>query len=130
MLEHMWRDIKNGDDIKFWKEQWDKHGKASNLDQVAYFIKACNLMLNNRLDEQFYEASIHKSPNPQSISFIKSSLAKEMNGVEPILVCLGSENNHQLAQVRSCMNMTDHYVSCGIGVRDLDCDPSQYVVWE
>ncbi|AET00946.1 ribonuclease T2 family protein [Medicago truncatula] len=38
MLEHMWRDIKNGDDIKFWEEQWDKHGKASNLDQVAYFI--------------------------------------------------------------------------------------------
>lgn len=53
-----------------------------------------------------------------------------MNGVEPILVCLGKKNNRELAEVRSCINSTDHYVSCGIGVGDLNCDPSQDVVWE
>jgi len=130
LLKKDWRDIKNGNDIMFWEEQWNKHGKAFNLEQAAYFIKAYDLMLINDLDIKLRNTPLTPRPSPYPISAFKKDLAREMEGVEPILVCLGSKNNRQLAEIRSCINMTNDYVSCGIGVKDLDCDPSIHVLWD
>lgn len=93
LLKQAWPDIKNGNDIKFSEEQWNKHGKASNLEQVAYFMKAYNLMLINNLDIKLRNAGLTPRPSPYRISAFKKDAAREMEGVEPILVCLGRKNN-------------------------------------
>ena len=96
----------------------------------AWFMKACDLMITNNLDIKLRNVGTSTSPSLQLISVIKSSLAKEMSDVEPTLVCLGEKNKRELAEIRSCINMTDHYVSCGLDVGDLDCDHSARVLWE
>ncbi|KAE8010283.1 hypothetical protein FH972_006667 [Carpinus fangiana] len=41
-MNESWPDLK-GDNMGFWKYEWDRHGSCIGLDQEIYFNKACAL---------------------------------------------------------------------------------------
>jgi len=133
MLQNDWPDLIRGDENGFWEHEWDLHGKASGLDQESFFIKGVKLLSVVDLDRKLPKANIISRDNPYDIQFIKTELRKLMDGVEPILVCRGEKNHRLSAEIRSCLNMTDHFVACGHAgqqLPDIDCGLSSIVLFQ
>jgi ribonuclease I len=43
VLDRIWPDLKDGDNVNFWKHEWDEYGKCSGLSQVNYLWKCLQL---------------------------------------------------------------------------------------
>jgi len=132
MLENGWPDLTSGNNNLFWEHEWNNHGKASGLDQQDFFIKGMQLFAFVDLDRKFATANIPTRDRPYDKQYIKTRLAQLMDGVEPMFVCKGTKNNRQLAEVRSCVNMTNHFIPCGPNgqLPDIDCDYSSVVLFQ
>ena len=48
-----------GDNEKFWRDEWEKHGSCIGLDQDIYFIIGCTMKENATLVENFASQGLH-----------------------------------------------------------------------
>jgi ribonuclease I len=119
-LKEIWPDWRNGQDESNWEYQWNNHGIYSGLSQEAYIDKCIELWDLVRVDLIFANAGVHRTPNPEQFSILKRNLKITMGGYQPSIICKGDRANKRvvLAEIRFCLNSTNHFVSCG---RDVNC---------
>ncbi|XP_058734981.1 intracellular ribonuclease LX-like [Vicia villosa] len=106
-LEVDWQSLTEKEDKVFWKEEWDKHGSCSMLEQNEYFTAASTI---------YRKKSIIKILNAKGIgnTFVAESLSKQKFekaiedgfGVKAQLYC---DTQHNLVEVRLCMNKNEPY---------------------
>lgn len=51
-LEESWPNVKNGNNMRFWEHEWNKHGRCSEqtFGQIQYFQRADAIWRNARLN--------------------------------------------------------------------------------
>jgi hypothetical protein len=95
---------------------------SSGLSQVEYFWKCLQLWKIGNVDGRLANAGIVTSNTPILISNFERQLAKQMEGIVPILTCEArTGNKRELKEIRFCFNMTNNFVPCG--VKDNTCRP-------
>jgi ribonuclease I len=117
----IWPDWKDGLDLQFWIDEWEKHGKYAGLSQIAYIEKCKEIWEHVSIDILFVSANVIRQPNPILLSVLKRQLAVEMGGVQPLIACKGTMKRQVLSEVRFCLNSTYHFVSCGPLGTDANC---------
>ncbi|WJX58786.1 ribonuclease T2 [Trifolium repens] len=118
----IWPDWENGLNLQFWKDEWEKHGKCAGLSQIAYIEKCKEIWEHVRIDILFVSANVIRQPNAILLSVLKSQLAVEMGGVQPLIACKETMKRQVLSEVRFCLNSTNHFVSCGPLRTDANCE--------
>nr|ADZ74121.1 self-incompatibility associated ribonuclease S1 [Prunus pseudocerasus] len=103
-LKKSWPDVESGNDTRFWKDEWNKHGTCSEerLNQMQYFERSHDMWLSYNITEILKNASIVPHPTQTwTYSDIVSPI-KTATGRTPTLRCKQDKKTQLLHEVVFC----------------------------
>jgi ribonuclease T2 len=115
-----------GNNQKFWKTEWEKHGTCSlnSFTQAAYFQLALHIKVKNDLVDVLKKSGIVPRGTPYDISRIVATIKSHNDNKEPGIMCTPATRNSlpYLQEIRLCFyaNGTTS-MDCPHSIRSINC---------
>lgn len=132
-FDNYWPSLKkaqNGDDIRFWKYQWNKHGTCSSMDPKDYFKLVFQIYKKHNLKTILKQKGNINPGGQKILSKDIFNAIKAGTNYEPQIVCRADQNHSSyLLQVRVCLDKSGVYKDCVATPGDplIKCPKSVYI---
>ncbi|GAB1601466.1 ribonuclease DdI-like isoform X1 [Argonauta hians] len=99
---------------KFWKHEWDKHGRCSNMTEQEYFKKTLQLKKEYKITKALKKSGIIPTNRRKyKVSDIQKALDKAYKA-RVQLICVKSDKTKEfyLAEARFCLDLKFRLIHC------------------